>query len=329
VDAAIARWAFDHNQPAGVGTDNLPAAPALYLPLKAPMRVRGVLAIEPASPAALQVPEQREFLDTLAALIAIAIERVHFVTVAQQTLVQMESERLRNSLLAALSHDLRTPLTALVGLADTLSIELGRGQGGPAATARSISDQARRTAELVDNLLEMARLQAGGVTLRRDWQSLEELVGSAIASIEPALADHRIDIAIPPDLPLLHCDGALIERVIVNLLENAAKHTPAGTRIGVNAGVGDGEIEVTVWDSGPGLPPGDPDALFDKFTRGDKESRVPGVGLGLAICRAIVEAHGGRIAAGPRSGGGARFTFTLPLASAPAVEAEAGAEDAA
>jgi two-component system sensor histidine kinase KdpD len=282
-----------------------------------------VLAIEPSDPRTLQVPEQRQLLDTLAALVAIALERVHFVTVAQSTLVQIESERLRNSLLAALSHDLRTPLTALVGLADTLALDIARGAGTPAATAGAIREQARRTAQLVDNLLEMARLQTGGVTLRRDWQSLEELVGSAIASIESALAGHRLDIRIPADLPLLHCDGALIERVIVNLLENAAKHTPAGTHVGVTAGTTESEIEITVWDDGPGLPPGDPDALFDKFTRGGRESRVPGVGLGLAICRAIVAAHGGRIIAAPRTGGGARFTFTLPLASAPAVEAEA------
>ena len=294
----------------------------LYLPLKAPMRVRGVLAVEPNDPAAFQVPEQRQLLDTLAALVAIALERVHFVTVAQSTLVQMESERLRNSLLAALSHDLRTPLTALVGLADTLSMEIAQNRGTPAETAASIRDQARRTALLVDNLLEMARLQAGGVTLRRDWQSLEELAGSAVASVESALAGHPLDLTIPPDLPLLHCDGVLIERVLVNLLENAAKYTPAGTRIGLTATAGEEMIEITVWDEGPGLPAGDTAALFDKFTRGDKESRVPGVGLGLAICRAIVEAHGGTIAAFNRTGGGARITFTLPRATAPQVEAE-------
>ena len=322
MDPAIARWAFDHNAPAGLGTDTLPAARDLYLPLKAPMRVRGVLAVEPNDPQAFQIPEQRQLLDTLAALVAIALERVHFVTVAQSTLVQMESERLRNSLLAALSHDLRTPLTALVGLADTLSMDIAQNRGTPAETAASIRDQARRTALLVDNLLEMARLQAGGVTLRRDWQSLEELAGSAVASVETALAGHPLDLTIPPDLPLLHCDGVLIERVLVNLLENAAKYTPAGTRIGLTATAGEEMIEITVWDEGPGLPAGDTAALFDKFTRGDKESRVPGVGLGLAICRAIVEAHGGTIAAFNRSGGGARITFTLPRATAPQVEAE-------
>jgi two-component system sensor histidine kinase KdpD len=322
LDIAIARWSFDHNQPAGLGTDNLPAAPALYVPLKAPMRVRGVLAVEPPDPRALEVPEQRQLLDTLAALIAIALERVHFVGVAQSTLVQMESERLRNSLLAALSHDLRTPLAALVGLADTLSMTLASDPRGSQETAEAIRDQARRTAKLVENLLDMARLQSGGMTLRRDWQSLEELAGSATSALEPALRSHDVRIVLPGELPLVYCDGALIERVLVNLLENAAKYTPPGTRIGITASPSDDTVEITVWDEGPGLPPGDSETLFDKFTRGERESAVPGVGLGLAICRAIVEAHGGTIRAAPRSGGGARFTFTLPLAQAPAVEAE-------
>jgi two-component system sensor histidine kinase KdpD len=325
VDPAIARWAFDHNQPAGLGTDSLPAAPALYVPLKAPMRVRGVLAIEPKDPRMLQVPEQRQFLDTIAALIAIALERVHFVTVAQSTLVQMESERLRNSLLAALSHDLRTPLASLVGLADTLSMEMAQRGGGATETVAAIREQARRTTTLVSNLLDMARLQEGGVTLRRDWQSLEELAGSAASSLERALGAHRLQISLPTDLPLVYCDGALIERVLANLLENAAKYTPPDTRIGITANAGASEMEITVWDEGPGLPPRDTAALFEKFSRGDKESAVPGVGLGLAICRAIVEAHGGRIVAAQRPGGGARFTFTLPLTPAPEVEEEAAA----
>lgn len=322
IDIAIARWAFDHDQPAGLSTDTLPAAPALYVPLKAPMRVRGVLVVEPRDPRALEVPEQRRLIDTFAAQTAIALERVHFVTVAQDTLLQVESERLRNSLLAALSHDLRTPLTALVGLADTLAGDSGPSREAAAATAAAIREQARRTALLVDNLLQMARLQAGGVTLRRDWQSLEELVGSAIASIEPMLSGRPIVVAIPAELPLVQCDGVLIERVLVNLLENAAKYTPAGTRIGIGAQADSDQIEVDVWDEGPGVPPGSEEALFEKFTRGNAESSVPGVGLGLTICRTIVEAHGGTIRAENRLQGGARFVFTLPAMPAPAVEAE-------
>ncbi|HYR00584.1 MAG TPA: DUF4118 domain-containing protein, partial [Casimicrobiaceae bacterium] len=319
VDMAIARWCVDHAEPAGVGTDTLPAAGKLYLPLKAPVRTRGALVFEPADAGQLMIPEQRRLLETCAALIAIALERVHFVTVAQRTLVDMESERLRNSVLSALSHDLRTPLTALVGLSETLAQELAREPrpAGSEAKALAIRDQARRTAQLVDNLLEMARLEAGRTDVRRDWQSLEELVGSSLAALEPALADRLVEVALPPDLPLVNCDGALIERVLVNLLENATKYTPAGSPIRVAARALDGTIEVALEDRGPGLPPGRERAIFDKFTRGSPESVVPGVGLGLAICRAIVEAHRGTIRAENREGGGARFVFTLPADETP------------
>jgi two-component system sensor histidine kinase KdpD len=319
IDMAIARWVVDHAEPAGIGTDTLPAAGKLYLPLKAPVRTRGVLVFEPADTAQLLIPEQRRLLETCAALIAIALERVHFVTVAQSTLVDMESERLRNSVLAALSHDLRTPLTALVGLSETLAHELARepGSAGPRAKAVAIRDQALRMAQLVDNLLEMARLEAGRAEVRKDWQSLEELIGSALAALEPALAGRPVEVALPPDMPLVNCDGALIERVFVNLLENATKYTPPGSPIRIEARVAGPMIEIAVEDRGPGLPPGRERAIFDKFTRGHPESVVPGVGLGLAICRAIVEAHRGTIRAENREGGGARFVFTLPAEEPP------------
>ncbi len=319
VDMAIARWCVDHAEPAGIGTDTLPAAGKLYLPLKAPVRTRGVLVVEAANAGELMIPEPRRLLETCAALIAIALERVHFVTVAQRTLVDMESERLRNSVLAALSHDLRTPLTALVGLSETLAQELAREPrtGDGATKALAIREQARRTAQLVDNLLEMARLEAGRVNVRRDWQSIEELAGSALAALEPSLAGRPVAVELPVNLPLVACDGALIERVLVNLIENATKYTPAGSPIRIAARQSDGMIEVAVEDRGPGLPAGRERAIFDKFTRGERESVVPGVGLGLAICRAIVEAHGGTIRAENRDGGGARFVFTLPAEEPP------------
>jgi len=270
------------------------------------------------------VPEHRRLLETCAALIAIALERVHFVTVAQRTLVDMESERLRNSVLAALSHDLRTPLTALVGLSETLANELARDERpvDGESKALAIRNQARRTAQLVDNLLEMARLEVGRTALRKDWQSLEELVGTALAALEPALAGREVEVALPPDLPLVLCDGVLIERVLFNLIENATKYTPSGTPIRIAACRSNDTIEVTVEDRGPGLPPGREHAIFEKFTRGNRESVVPGVGLGLAICRAIIEAHRGTIGAENRDGGGARFTFTLPAEEPPPSEAE-------
>ncbi len=322
VDLAIAQWCFDRNDPAGLGTDTLPAASLLYLPLKAPLRTRGVLAVAPEQRRLLMIPEQRRLLDTFAALIAIALERVHFATVARDTLVKMEAERQRNSLLAALSHDLRTPLTALIGLAETLALELAAEESPHQESLTAIREQAVRMALLADNLLDMAKLQTGGVRLRKDWQSLEELVGSAVRMLEQPLREHPLRLALDPELPLVNCDAVLIERVLVNLLENAAKYTPAGTVIGVTARAETDWLTVEVWDEGPGLPAGREQALFEKFTRGQAESAVPGVGLGLAICRAIIEAHGGQIQAANRAGGGACFTFTLPLETPPPVETD-------
>jgi two-component system sensor histidine kinase KdpD len=322
-EIGLAQWAHDHGEPAGHGTDTLPGSSTLYLPLQAPMRTRGVIAVEPANARLLMIPEQRQLLDTYAALVAIAIERVHFVTVAQDTLVSMESERLRNSLLAALSHDLRTPLTTLIGQAENLSGALARDGSPHGASAQAIVEQARRTAHLVSNLLDMARLQAGTVALRHDWQSLEELAGGAMRSIEGALVQHPVSIRLPDDLPLLYGDAVLLERVLVNLLENAAKYTPSGTPIQLTAyGArnADGDtLVIEVADDGPGLPAGDPDRLFRSFTRGDAESSTPGVGLGLAICRAIMRAHGGDIEAAnrPPPAHGAVFRCTLPQRTAP------------
>ncbi len=324
VDLAIAQWCFDRNAPAGFGTDTLPAAAFLYLPLKAPLRTRGVLVVAPEQRRRLLIPEQRRLLDTFAALIAIALERVHFVAVARDTLVKMESERMRNSLLSALSHDLRTPLTALIGLAETLALELTAEQSPYQEPLTAIHQQAVRMALLVNNLLDMAKLQAGGMRLRKDWQSLEELVGSATRLLEHPLRAHPLQLALDPDLPLINCDAVLIERVLVNLLENAAKYAPAGAAIGVNATASPDRLTVEVWDEGPGLPMGHEQHLFEKFTRGHDESTAPGVGLGLSICQAIIEAHGGQIQAANRANGGAVFTFTLPLEPPPPLEAEEG-----
>ena len=321
-DVAVAQWCYDKNETAGSGTDTLPASAQLYLPLKAPMRVRGVLVVEPTNPRLLMIPEQRRLLDTFAALIAIALERIHFVSIAQETLIRMESERLRNSLLATLSHDLRTPLTALVGLAETLSLDLVAAESTHADKAAVIREQALRTSRLVNDLLEMAKLQSGEVTLRKDWQSLEEIVGSALKGLEPVMNDHPLVLELPADLPLIKCDAVLMERVLVNLLENAAKYTDAGTTIGVSAATTDALVRVEVWDEGAGLPPGQERAIFEKFARGQKESAIPGTGLGLAICEAIVQAHGGRIWAENRTPQGARFVFTLPLDAQPPVEPE-------
>ncbi|MBK7765648.1 MAG: DUF4118 domain-containing protein [Sulfuritalea sp.] len=325
VDAGVARWAFDHGEAAGLGTDTLPGSPLLYLPLRAPMRTRGVLAVAPRDPLAVQSPEARRQLDTFAALIAIAVERIHYVDVAQSTTVQMESERLRNSLLAAMSHDLRTPLTAVVGLADALRQSRPPLSAEQDELARGMRDESLRMSSLVGNLLDMARLQEGRVQLNRQWQPLEEVVGSALKTVESALAGRRVDIRLDPELPLVEFDAVLIERVLANLLENAAKYTPVGSRIVIAARI-DGEmVEVRVEDDGPGLPHGREEVIFRKFERGGKESATAGVGLGLAICRTIVEAHGGRIRAENVEPHGARMLFTLPRGVPPTIERETAA----
>jgi two-component system sensor histidine kinase KdpD len=326
VDQGIAQWAFDHEESAGNGTDTLPASPILYLPLKAPMRMRGVLAIEPSNPRRLLIPEQRRLLDTFARLIAIAIERVHYVAVAQASTVQMESERLRNSLLSAISHDLRTPLAGLVGLADALPLTAPPLSARQAEIALAIREDAMRMNSLVNNLLDMARLEAGGVKLNLQWQLLEEVVGSALQSLGTTMSRHHVAVRLPTDMPLLEFDAVLIERVFSNLLENAAKYSPAGSRVEIGAAVRGTNAEIWVEDDGPGLPRGKEEAIFEKFTRGEKESATPGVGLGLTICRAIVAAHHGSIRAEPRVGGGARFVFVLPLGTPPTLDIS---EDAA
>jgi len=320
VDIGVAQWAFDHAEAAGHGTDTLPGSPIIYVPLKAPMRVRGVLAIEPTDPERLIVPEQRRLLDTCASLLAISLERIHYVDVAQTTTVQMESERLRNSLLAAISHDLRTPLSALVGLADSMNLTQPPPSGRQAEIAVSIREAAFRMNSLVNNLLDMARLQSGRVTLNQEWQPLEEVVGSVLRNMKSVLPGHHpIQARLPADLPLVHIDAVLIERVLSNLLENAAKYTPDGSPIGIGAMASSHEVLVWVDDEGPGLPKGREEAIFEMFERGRKESATPGVGLGLAICRAIVEAHGGTIRGETRPGGGARFTFALPRGTPPEI----------
>jgi two-component system sensor histidine kinase KdpD len=229
----------------------------------------------------------------------------------------MESERLRNSLLSALSHDLRTPLAALVGLAESLTMTRPALSGAQHETAQAIADEARRMGALVNNLLEMARIESGEVKLRRQWQSLQEVVGSALKAAQPALANHRVEVNVPGGLPLVEFDATLIERVLYNLVENASKYTPPGTVITIAAEVAGDTVAVSVSDTGPGIAKGQEEAIFDKFTRGARESATPGVGLGLAISRAIIQAHQGRIWAERGAGGGARFTFTLPLGTPP------------
>ncbi len=325
LDAGTARWAFDHARTAGLGTDTLPGSAWLYLPLRAPMRTRGVLALKPEEPRLLLVPEQRRQLETFAALTAIALERVHYVDVARGATVQIESERLRNSLLAALSHDLRTPLAGLVGLAESLGLTRPALSAEQSEIAQAMRAEALRMSTQVNNLLDMARIESGEVRLRRDWHSIEEIVGSAVRAAARVLVPRRVETALAAGLPLVECDAVLIERVLVNLLENAAKYTPPIATVRISAHADEALMHVVVADDGPGVRVGQEKAIFEKVTRGARESAVSGVGLGLAICKAIVAAHGGTISVANRAEGGAAFSFSLPLGRPPAFD---GAADA-
>jgi two-component system sensor histidine kinase KdpD len=322
-DLGIAQWVQDHGRAAGLGTDTLPGSEAIYLPLKGSRAVLGVLGVLPANPRRVLLPEQYHLLETFAAQVALALERAQLAESAQRASIDAEREGLRNALLASISHDLRTPLAVIAGASSSLA---ERGAQLPpaerAALARSIYEQSRQMGDLVAKVLEMTRLEAGGIALARDWHALAEIVGAVLRRLAERLAAHPVRIELPGDLPLARVDAALIEQVFANLLENATKYTPAGTAITVRAAAAGGELLVSVEDEGPGLPPGDPENLFAKFERGAIEGSVAGVGLGLAICRAIVQLHGGRIWAERRPEGGAAFRFTLPLEEAPAVPAE-------
>ena len=316
-DLSVAQWVFDHGRPAGLGTDTLPAATAQYLPLNATQKTLGVLAVQPTQRRRLLLPEQRHLLETFAGQIALAIERAERSDEAEAARVAVETESLRNSLLASISHDLRTPLATIMAASHALNDpKMQPDAETRARLARTVESTAQEISELVSNVLDLMSFQFGEVHLNRDAHSVDVLVEGALARLEGRLAQHPVEIALPADLPLVDVDAALVTRALVNILENAAKHTPPGTRITISAGLETDAVRLVVDDNGPGLPPGPPEQLFAKFERGRSEADVGGAGLGLAICKAIIEAHGGRVTAAQRPGGGARFTLTLPVRAA-------------
>ena len=320
-DLAVAQWVADHGHRAGLGSDTLPAARGLYVPLGDEQRSVGVLAVLPSNPRRVLLPEQSHLLGTFAGQIALALERARLAEVAEASSLAAERETLRNTLLASISHDLRTPLAVIAGAGSTLA---RHGASLDEATrvqlARSVETKAREMSELVSNVLDLVRLESGQVVLRRDWQTLDDLLGSALAAYAEKLAAHPVELRLAADLPPIWVDATLIVQVFTNLFDNIAKYTPAGTRATLTATADTSRefVQVVVDDEGPGLPAGDPARLFDKFQRGSGEGAVAGVGLGLAICQAIVRAHGGEIEAQRREGGGARFAFTLPATEAAA-----------
>jgi two-component system, OmpR family, sensor histidine kinase KdpD len=313
-DLSIAQWVVDHGKRAGLGSDTLPAASALYVPLSDEGQRLGVLAVLPENRRRILLPEQRHLLETFAGQLGLAMERAQLAETAEAARVAAETESLRNTLLASISHDLRTPLSVIAGASSALA-ERGRDLDEDTRTslARSIEGKARDMSELVSNVLDLMRLESGQIALRRDWETLDDLIGSALSRMEERLREHPVEVDLPADLPAVNVDAALIVQTFVNLLDNVAKYTPAGISVHIAAQLGDDDrVLVTIDDEGPGLPATERDRLFDKFQRGRDEGTIVGAGLGLAICRVIIEAHGGDIRAGDRPGGGARFQFTLP-----------------
>jgi two-component system sensor histidine kinase KdpD len=316
-ESGIVQWVFDHGERAGAGTNTLPGASALYLPLIGVKGPIGVLAIRHAQKGQLLDPDQIHLLEMLTNQIALATGRTLLAAEAQQAHVLAETERTRNAILSSVSHDLRTPLATITGAAGSLME--GNGPLDPAIRrelARAISDEANRLDRLVKNLLEMMRLEAGASRLNKEWHPFEEIAGAALGRFEGKLGDRTVETRFPPNLPLVRLDGVLMEQVLMNLFDNALKYAPPATAIELSASVLDHTLLVEIADRGPGIPPGDEERIFDKFYRADP-AREGGVGLGLTICRGIIGAHGGRIWAENRPGGGACFRFTLPLEEHP------------
>lgn len=247
---------------------------------------------------------------------AAPLERARLSGAAERARLEVEAERLRNALLSSVSHDIRTPLAVITGAATGLReqpVSLGK---ETTELLQTILEEADRLNRFVTNLLDMTRLESGALRLNSEWHSLEELVGGGLTRLEKSLHGRRVETAVAADLPLVRVDALLVERVLVNLLDNAAKHTPRGSTIRVSAATVNGVVQVEIADDGPGLPPGEEERVFEKFFRRTSE-RQAGFGLGLAICRAIVNAHGGRIWAENVAPHGTSFRFTLPVDGTP------------
>jgi two-component system sensor histidine kinase KdpD len=285
----------------------------ILFPVSDGEKVLGVLALLPVNLRRLFLPEQQKLLETFLRQIAQALMRIRFSEQAKVTQMQIEVERLRNSLLSAISHDLRTPLASIVGSATTLAAnENQMSSSDRQELSFAIVEEAERMTNLVNNILDMARLDAGIADFNKQWYPIEEIIGAALNRIHKLLANRPVQVHIPPDIPMMHVDAIMIEQVLVNLLENAARYTPSGSALEIDVEAFDDDIEISLTDHGPGIPKDLEEKMFEKFYQVRRESVQNGVGLGLAICRTIVEVHGGKIRAQNLPEGGAVFTFTLP-----------------
>lgn len=316
VDLTLAQWTLDNDRLAGQNSHD----PTLYFPLHDEDKVMGVLALLPSDHGHIGLPEQQPLLETLLRQIAQALSRLRFAEQAKSTQIQIEAERLRNSLLSAISHDLRTPLSTIIGSASALVDDEGHLQAYDRLDlSRAILDEAERMALLINNLLDMARLDAGKIDLNKQWYPVEEIIGSVLTRQHKFLQKRPVKVTMPPGIPMLYVDAVMIEQVLINLIENAIRYTPADSAIEINVDASALATRIVLSDHGPGIPKGLEEKLFEKFYQTRNEAAQSGVGLGLAICRAIMESHGGHISARNRPEGGAVFELELPLDQTPPV----------
>ncbi len=314
-DIAAAKWSWEHDQPAGRGAETLPGGQWLFLPLRTARGAVGVIGIDRNEPGLLVSPEERRLLDALLDQAAVAIERIHLAERADQAQIEARTERMRSALLSSISHDLRTPLASILGAATSLrTFGESYDKASRADLIATIEDEAERLDRFVSNLLDVTRLEAGRLDIRKELNDVEEVVGSALQRAGKVLAGHRVEVDLSLDLPMLELDGVLLEQALFNLLDNAAKYAPLGSTVSVRAWRQEGDIVIEVSDEGPGIPLDDLERVFDKFYRSPIADRKrAGTGLGLAISRGFVEAMGGRLAAGNRTErSGAVFTMIFP-----------------
>jgi two-component system sensor histidine kinase KdpD len=315
-EQSVAQWTFDHRQRSGIGTDTLSGAKALYLPLIAAAKTVGVIGVLPGPTLGFFDQEQIHVLESFADQVAMSIDRAMISREAQEALLRAETETLRNTLLSSVSHDLRTPLAAITGGVTTLlQQDVTFGAEERRELLLTVYEEAEHLNQIIRNVLDMTRLEAGAIKVKKEWQPVEQIVGAVLNRFAERIKDRPVKTHLSEDLPLVSFDPLLIEQVLMNLLDNAIKYTPKGTPIDLAASVEDGEIIFAIEDRGPGIPAGEEERIFDKFVRGSATGG--GIGLGLTICRAITAAHGGRIWAENRQGGGAAFRFALPLGEQP------------